>query len=400
MRIAILTQPLRYNYGGILQNFALQTVLKRMGHEVITLDPQRYYYRWWQHPIYTFHILWDDFLQHILKGRPLGKKFVFLYALQFLLCHLVFRNESWEILQKKKIDKERRFLGKYTFPFVDRYIKRRDYSELKNDVRPDDFDAFVVGSDQVWRPEYNTNIRNMFLNFTKGWSVKRIAYAASFGVDSWRESKETTEYCKDMLHQFDFVSVREDSGVNLCKEFFCVDATLVLDPTLLLTKEDYISLLEIDKVSQSKGDLLVYILDYTDDKNKLIRRVSKEYNLTPFRVNSDVEDYKLKDITKRIQPPIEQWIRGFYDAKIIVTDSFHACVFSIIFGKPFVAYINESRGTTRYKSLWHLLSLSGGLIVQSDEYSGVCMYSCDSKLKLESLRKEAIRLLKKASVEK
>ena len=366
MRIAILTQPLRYNYGGILQNFALQTVLKRMGHDVVTLDPHRYNYSWKQYIIFTIR----HFITHYLKGH-----------------HEV------DIFFEWKKDKPTRLLGTNTFKFVDRYIKRKEYWNLYSDVKNGDFDGFIVGSDQVWRPEYNLNIKNMFLDFTKDWNVKRIAYAASFGVDTWKESEEITRCCKEQLQRFDIVSVREDSGVHLCKDVFNVVATHVLDPTLLLTKEDYISLLKLDKVPKSKGNLLVYILDYTDDKNKLIQHIADEYRLVPFRVNSEVEDYQYKELSKRIQPPIEQWVRGFYDADFVVTDSFHACAFSIIFDKPFVAYINEFRGSSRYKSLWNQLSLSGGMITKYFDYAGACTISCDSKLSIKTLRNNTICLL-------
>ena len=365
MRIAILTQPLRYNYGGILQNYALQIVLKRMGHKVVTLDPQRYNFHWWQYLYKALHLIFDRY---------------------------ILRKQEWSLSEKWEDDKIIRLLGKNTFQFIDNHIKRREYNNLKSEIKPSNFDAFIVGSDQVWRSEYNMNIKNMFLDFTKGWNVKRIAYAASFGLDTWKESEETTKCCKELLQQFDFVSVREDSGINICKDIFHIDALHVLDPTLLLTKEDYVSLLKIYNYPKSKGNLLVYILDYNEDINKLIQHIASEHNLTPFRVNSDVEDYD-KDISKRIQPPVEQWIRGFYDADFVITDSFHACVFSIIFGKPFVVYTNEFRGSTRYKSLWNLLSLSGGIITQNNNYTKACTLSYDSKLKLDALRKNAICLL-------
>ncbi len=393
MRIAILTQPLRYNYGGILQNFALQTVLKRMGHDVVTLDPHRYNYKWWQYPVYTFHVTWDVFLNWFLKGQPLTKRNFILYPLQFLLCHTLFRNKKWDLNHKKKLDRECKLLGTNTFRFVDQHIKRREYWDLSRDVKEGDYDAFVVGSDQVWRPEYNADIRNMFLDFTKGWDVKRIAYAASYGVDTWVESEEITGCCRDYLKQFNFISVREDSGVTLCKEVFNVEASHVLDPTLLLSKEDYISLLKLDKVPKSKGNLLVYILDYTDDKNLLIQRVSNERHLVPFRVNSDVENYQLRDVDRRIQPPLEQWLRGFYDAEYIITDSFHACVFSLLFGKPFIVYANKNRGITRFSSLLHQFSLEDCMISSSDEYNGFTIYPKGCLTKLDNLRKESLDAL-------
>jgi hypothetical protein len=290
-------------------------------------------------------------------------------------------------------DKPTRILGTNTFRFIDKYIKRREYTDLLKEVKEGDFDAFIIGSDQVWRPEYNGNLPNMFLDFTEGWNVKRIAYAASFGVDTWNESEKKTRCCKELLQRFDLVSVREDSGVHLCKDVFNVDAINVLDPTLLLTKEDYISLLKLDKIPESKGNLLVYILDYTDNKRNLIDFLAKQYSLTPFRVNSDYED-RSADINKRVQPPVEQWVRGFYDAKYVITDSFHACVFSIIFGKPFVVYGNNERGFGRFRSLLRRLALEQCLITNSSEFCGFSNDNLETIALLQDEMRSSNKLLR------
>lgn len=143
MRIAILTQPLRYNYGGILQNFALQTVLKRLGHDVVTLDPHRYNYKWWQYPILI--------LRHAFTRYIRGRRDVPIFAEGFR-------------------DKEIRVLGTNIFRFINQNICRKEYWDLTKDIKEQDYDAFIVGSDQTWRWEYNrgmTKLTNMFLDFTK-----------------------------------------------------------------------------------------------------------------------------------------------------------------------------------------------------------------------------------------
>lgn len=393
MKIAILTQPLRYNYGGILQNYALQTVLQRMGHEVITLDPRRYYYGWWQHLRYSLFLSWSDYRSRHMNGEPLDKRHFILFIINYFLRHSLFRKMNVEIFEKKKIDKVTRVLGKNTFTFVNKHIKRKEYSNLSEEIAPDTFDAFVVGSDQVWRPEYNANLLDMFLEFTKGWDVRRIAYSASFGVDFWNCEVTLTERCKQSLKQFDHVSVRESSGVKLCKEVFGENAIHLLDPTLLLTKEDYFSLLQLSRIPKSNGNLLVYFLDYTDDKKNLIQQITDEYQLVPFRVNSDVENYLLADIERRIQPPVEQWLRGFYDAEYVITDSFHACVFSIIFDKPFIVYTNEMRGNTRFESLLNQFSLADCMISSSEEFHGFIPCKKNTSQMLNKLREKSICLL-------
>lgn len=393
MRLAILTQPLRYNYGGILQNYALQTVLRRMGHEVVTLDPQRYYYSWWQHLRYSLFLSWSDFISRRTNGEPLDKRCLFLFIINFFLRHSLFRKKNVEILEKKKTDKTIQILGKNTFSFVNKNISRKEYSNLSKEISPETYDAFVVGSDQVWRPEYNTNLADMFLEFTKEWDIRRIAYAASFGVDSWNCEATLTEKYKQSLKHFDFISVRESSGVKLCKEVFDVNALHLLDPTLLLTKEEYYSLLHLDRVPKSNGDLLVYILDYSDDKKNLIQRITDEYHLSPFRVNSDVENYLLADINRRIQPPVEQWLRGFYDAEYVITDSFHACVFSIIFDKPFIVYTNDKRGNARFESLLNQFSLADCMISSSEEFHAFIPCKKETSQTLNDLREKNMCLL-------
>lgn len=116
---------------------------------------------------------------------------------------------------------------------------------------------------------------------------------------------------------------------------------------------------------KSSGNMLVYVLDETQEKTALINNIAQKKGLTPFRVNSQIENPNTP-LEKRIQPPVEQWLRGFYDAEFIVTDSFHACVFSILFGKPFIVYGNESRGMSRFESLLHLFTLEDRLTTNSN----------------------------------
>jgi Polysaccharide pyruvyl transferase. len=267
MRIAILTQPLRQNYGGILQNYALQTVLRRMGHQVVTLDPPRYYFRWWEYPMYSFRVLWNDFLLGRLEGKPLNKSHFLLYFLTHTFKHLFFKNQDDEIFRKKKEDEWRRITGRSLYRFIDKRIVRQEYHDLLKEIKASDYDVFIVGSDQVWRGKYNRGrIQDMFLVFTKDWDVRRIAYAASFGTEEWEYDDVMTEVCRKAVKAFDVVTVREDSGVDICRSVLGVSASQALDPTMLLLKDDYFRFFNLSKVDKGQGDLLVYILDETDDK--------------------------------------------------------------------------------------------------------------------------------------
>ena len=225
-----------------------------------------------------------------------------------------------------------------------------------------------MGSDQIWSREHggaiDGNVANAYLPFFIEKHPLRISYAASFGKDYWEYTKKQEIIARNAISRFTAVSVREQSGIKLCKDHFGVDAIQLLDPTLLLKAEDYISDIDLENVSESLGNMLVYIIDGNNEKNSIVSLCENKLNLKRFIVNSRVEDYNIKDkaLEDCIQPPVEQWLRGFYDAKFVVTDSFHACVFSILFHKPFIIVGNESRGNARFVSLLSLLHLSEHLV--------------------------------------
>ncbi len=340
MKIGILTLPLHTNYGGILQAYALQTVLERMGHEVVVFDTPK---EWWHLP------LWK---------APL------VYGKRFLKKCLI--DKSTEIFVERKQTKEYPIVSQYTSEFIKKYIHIKaivDFSELKEN----DYDCIVVGSDQVWRPKYfPSDISEAYLKFAEDWNIKRIAYAASFGTNEWEYTSEQTAECTKLIKMFDGVSVREDSAVGLCRKYFGMEVKHVLDPTMLLRKEDYVRLFENANTPKSKGTLLCYVLDETSEKIALIQKIAEERNLIPFRVNSKVEDPSAP-LNERIQPPVEQWLRGFYDAEFVVTDSFHACVFSILFGKQFLVIGNKERGLSRFGSLLEMLGLEDRMVTREHE---------------------------------
>ena len=131
-----------------------------------------------------------------------------------------------------------------------------------------------------------------------------------------------------------------------------------------MNSDDYINKLEFNSIEKSPGNLLVYLIDSSQEKDAIVDYIEKDLSLTRFVVNSKVEDsgVKNKKIEDCIQPPVEKWLRGFMDADFIITDSFHACVFSILFNKPFVAIGNVERGLTRFQSLLSLFHLEKRLV--------------------------------------
>lgn len=197
--------------------------------------------------------------------------------------------------------------------------------------------------------------------------MKRIAYAPSFGVDKWEYNTNDTLKCKELITLFHSVSVREDSGVKLVEEYFGRSAVHVADPTLLLPKEKYIELFKEADIPLSKGNFLTYILDLNSDIENLISEIECQCGLKAFKCNSEVENPKAK-LNARIQPPVEQWIRGFYDAEFVLTDSFHACIFAIIFNKPFVVIGNRNRGLARFLSVLKKFGLEERLIYDPKDF--------------------------------
>lgn len=321
MKIGILTQPLTTNYGGILQNYALQTILKRMGHEVWTLDYLKYdWYDW------TY-----------LNSKNIIKK-------------ILGRKVKWAATPKTNKKKESP-LRKFVDANVSLTIPRTKWFERKI-VKDYNFDALIVGSDQVWRPIYNTKVDDLFLDFVNDLDLKRIAYAASFGTDNWEFSEKQTEQCKKLVNKFNSISVREATGVSLCKQFLDVKAKHVLDPTLLLTADDYLSLCE--NIQVQSPFVFSYVLDQNPMKINEIKRFAHERNL-PCLIMSAGPAVSDED-------SIEKWLSYFRDATYVVTDSFHGTVFSILFQKDFYVFGNKKRGNSRFDSLLNILGLSNRII--------------------------------------
>ena len=141
-----------------------------------------------------------------------------------------------------------------------------------------------------------------------------------------------------------------------------MDALHVLDPTMLLVANDYIELFKKKQTPKSKGNLLNYVLDETDEIKNLVQNVASAKKMNPFAVNNSFENDDTKPLNQRIKPSIESWLRGFYDAEFVITDSFHACAFSIIFKKQFVVVGNKERGMARFESLLSMFGLEDRLV--------------------------------------
>ena len=330
MKIGILTQPLHFNYGGLLQNYALQQVLRKYGYDAETID-------------------WD--VPDSVREKLYRIKMSFLNR----LFPSKYQRPAYRLSQNEK-----KIIWQHTRHFVDEYIVRsktaKSEKEIRSIAKKNGYSAFIVGSDQCWRPLYNVFLNSMYLNFVDNQEYKEIAYAASFGTDKWEYTDSQTRICSNLAKKFNLITVREDTGVILCEKYLGVKAFHVLDPTLLLDKKYYIELIEKEQEKESEGSLFYYVLDPTKRKMDFINRVSTNLGLQSFK--EDIRD----NIDNCIYPSVTEWLRAFMDAEMTIVDSFHGMVFSIIFNKPFWVISNSKRGTSRFTSLLKQLGLEDRLI--------------------------------------
>jgi len=349
MKVAILTQPLGRNYGGILQAYALQTYLKRMGVEVETLDRKANV---------------DKLLSLKAYLRNLVK-----------LC--LGRIKS--IPTEKKHDSVMSSLAAFRDQYIDMSQPIRNERELRNYFSGKKVDAFIVGSDQVWRPRYSPSILNYYLDFVDdlGFSPKRIAYAASFGVSNWEYDDNTSRQCKNLISKFDAVSVREESAVALCESHLGIGASWVVDPTLLLEREDYERLVSAGRDQGCPASVLSYVLDPEQSKQTVSDKVASNLNVKTFTIKPSlsISQVNARDRYKCNYPGVDSWIKSFRDALFVVTDSFHGTVFCIIFNKPFLVIGNRKRGMARFESLLAQFGLEERLIEDESQVSRALIQS-------------------------
>lgn len=331
LKIGILTLPIAENYGGILQAVALYRLLNNQGHDVVLIYKE------------SHKIFWKEVVKNILINIPFHD----------------FKN----LKANDKVFQERQERKAFHRPFIEKEIFKisKDLctkKELETFVKNEKLDVVIVGSDQVWRKEYINDkyYKSYFLDFVDGGKVKKIAYAASFGKDYWEGVDDISEV-STCVKDFTAISTRELSGVSICKESFgYLDAKHVLDPTMLVGKEFYLDMISKYDISNiSKGGMVTYVLDEADEKKEVIELVQKKLDVQ--KINH-LKGFNSANTTYSVP----EWISSFAYADVVVTDSFHGMVFSIIFEKDFVVIGNHDRGLDRFTSLLSLLGLEDKLV--------------------------------------
>ena len=234
MKIGILTHPLGANYGGILQAYALSYALKKLGHSATILRRDH--------------------------DMPLHKRVI--KQLMIAIRHPRYDSPKYSEL--------RRFVCQNLNETGILYSSK----QLSQYVKKENLNAVIVGSDQVWRTDFALSYGyNYFLDFVPA-DVRRLSYAASFGLSQWKYDKEKASRIQQLLSNFNAISVREDEGVQLCKDNIGVTAEHVLDPTMLLQADDYTSITSPRLIENDY--VFVYWLGSEDDKNKAIDAVKIE----------------------------------------------------------------------------------------------------------------------------
>ena len=209
-----------------------------------------------------------------------------------------------------------------------------------------DIETIIVGSDQVFRYNALTNM------LPWAWGKKRfISYAASFGHAEYKNMPVAKRLARKLLSRFDAHSVRESSGVSIMKNTFGLDAIQVLDPTLLLNPEDYQPIIDSEPCSQPEKYVGVMFLD---DEHWTEFKTSNLYKML------STQGYEIVNIVKDEQGKfhsVPQWLSYIKNASLMVTDSFHGTVFSIIYKKQFITRATANRGNARIESLCKTLSI-------------------------------------------
>ena len=335
----IITHPILLNYGGILQAYALQRSVEQLGIACTNIH----------------------YAPRFVRNRPRirGIRSALRHWLPFLRRLCVPCSGQLDF---------------HAYPFIHNgfrtfIMKAWKCHSLQDQLQqlPEE-DAFIVGSDQVWRGSHANGIESLphfFLSFASEQQRNRsIAYAASFGSDSWEGSPEETAECARLLKDFKAVSVREHSGIRLCREVFGVEAAQMPDPTLLLEPKDY---LHICKHSWTRRKKIPYIAAYLlDETPQAIQILNESAESLGFGIQHLKEHSDALRASDRLPLSVPQWLRYISDSQCVLTDSFHGCVFAIIFNKPFVCLGNELRGSARFESLLSTFGLQERLVTKHD----------------------------------
>lgn len=320
MKVLLTTIVDNVNYGTYLQAYATVKLLKDRKCDVDILNYIRY------------HLTPEHMLS---KVKNKGVKSYLHSLINIVLDAYMKRNLKKFLLQKNKV----------TPNFS-------DWTSFKKTLPP--YDLYMVGSDQVWNTEHNHGVDGVF--FFEGISGKKVAYASSVGIESFQ--KEDYSKIQTLLSDFSKISVRESFGVEALKNLGIDNVTQVLDPTLMLSKEDW---RKIGKKTFRKTEpfLLVYSVEVNKDNETIAiaRKIAKDRGLKLYLISPYVKfNSKLKVDKLFSLADTDTFLALFQEADYAVVSSFHGTAFAINFGCQFVTVAPE-RFSTRVQSILKLLNI-------------------------------------------
>lgn len=333
LKIAVFSLPLNYNVGGMLQQFALSFALRKLGA--------------------------TPFLISRRKTRS-G------------VLNLVVQSK-WALLSSFPFP---RLLAKFSLLFAAESFKRKflynrlpdvySSDELRRLLDNNNFEAVVVGSDQVWNPLASPCLLDHFLYNLHSPRRFALAYAASFGSLSFPISEKEILLARSSLSNFKLVSLRESSGVAFAKETFLVNAHKVVDPTVLLSPDEYSDIFKLSNLGHYLPTrfIFVYVLDMNGPILRSLSEIGARMELPlVFFSSSHRRRYRKSELrnpakTYEMQAMSpENWLFGIAKATIVLTDSFHGTLLSCLFNTSFLCYGNAKRGNDRFESLLSELNL-------------------------------------------
>ena len=349
-KIAILTFFKSGNFGGELQAFALQKVLRENGYNVEVLHQLRPNNKEFVQTG-NFKPIYNPSDSKTKKSRIKGKIIANLTRIYnvFFGKNSRIRKQRFEKFEKEHIN----LTSKIFYSFDDLYASNLDY------------DVFIVGSDQVWNYEYVFSPEPYFLTFAKEGALK-ISYAASIGHSSLPE--EVVPFYKEWLAAFDSISLRESQGVDIVKSITDKEAITVLDPTLLIPKVNWLEYFNIDSSRQKDNYLLIYILVESPYVFAKAREIASQLNLKIKRVvprSWSRQNYS--DIENIYDAGPIEFIELFANASFVLTNSFHGTAFSVNFNIPFYSIPKKTKKTnSRFINLLNLVGLQDRIVYDGD----------------------------------
>ena len=384
-KVGVLTLVF-FNYGTRLQSYALSRILTSIKPDNVRVDIIDLETTWTDRPPNLMHLFFQ-----IIKAYKL-KSIVYIFNL------IRWRKE------KKKINRENhsaeRAKRQNLFSFI---INKIPYTSQKyscDDIRNGilrDYDAIIVGSDQVWN---GIKVRNQDVFGLNYFSKLKLTYAASFGMTTI--PKELFPLYKKNINSFDSLLMREQEGVELCNALGRNDVESVLDPTLLLREKDYDSLVTHSEVNIQEDYVLVYSLNYSYKIYQQAHKVAKKNSCKMIVLKRsfcppNVSKFDNSEELYAVSPEGFLWL--IKHSKCIITNSYHALLFSVNFKRPFYLYLdNCDEENSRMHTIVRMLKLNNRVFWETQNLPlEIRDIDFDETCKiLDHQRAQSIALLKKS----